>query len=96
MAEVRSTFYLQNGDSAPSFQLSDGSGETHSLEEVQGEKGTLVVFACNHCPYVIHLAKELGDLAREAATKGVKTVAISSNDVKNYPQDGPEKMVEFA
>ena len=55
-----------------------------------------MVFACNHCPFVIHLAKELGAVAKEAAEKGVRTVVINSNDLEKYPQDGPEPMKDFA
>jgi len=54
------------------------------------------VFACNHCPYVIHLAKPLADLADEMKPKGLHTAAISSNDAEKYPQDGPERMIQFA
>ena len=68
----------------------------HSLDRLLGKKGTLVMFACNHCPFVIHLAKEMADFAEEIGATGVNTVAISSNDVENYPQDSPEKMAEFA
>lgn len=96
MAEVPSTFTLQSGDPAPDFSLPNGAGEVFSLADVRGEKGTLVVFACNHCPFVIHLASQLGDMTREFAQQGIKSVAINSNDVENYPADAPEKMLEFA
>lgn len=97
MALKPSTFILPIGSQAPAFQLPDPkTGDTVSFDDVKGEKGTLLVFACNHCPYVVHLGKELGDLAKEIGALGVKTVAISSNDVENYPQDGPSQMVEFA
>lgn len=96
MAEVVSTFELKYGDRAPVFSLPDAWGKEHSLTDVAGHEGTVVVFACNHCPFVIHLAKELGTLAKEAAERGVKTVVINSNDIENYPQDGPEPMKEFA
>lgn len=96
MAEVPSTFTLKAGDKAPEFSLPDGSGQEFTLSQVLGKKGTLVMFACNHCPFVIHLAKQVGEMAAEMKGWGVNVVAISSNDVENYPQDGPEKMVEFA
>jgi peroxiredoxin len=96
MAEVLSTFELRYGDSAPGFELPDAWKKNHSLKDVAGENGTIVVFACNHCPFVIHLAKQLGELSKEAAAKGVKTVAINSNDLEKYPQDGPEPMKDFA
>jgi thiol-disulfide isomerase/thioredoxin len=66
------------------------------LRDVAGKEGTLVVFACNHCPFVIHLAKELGEMAREISVKGVNTVVINSNDLVNFPQDGPLPMRDFA
>ena len=70
MAEVLSTFELKYGDNAPGFALPDAWGKKHSLQDVAGKEGTIVVFACNHCPFVIHLAKELGELAKEASEKG--------------------------
>ena len=97
MALTPSTFILSLGSLAPAFSLPEPkSGETYSLEQLKGEAGTLVVFACNHCPYVVHLAKQLGEFAERIAKLGVSTVVISSNDVENYPQDGPEEMVRFA
>lgn len=96
MAEVPSTFVLKPGDLAPDFTLPNGSGKLVSLSDQLGEKGTLVAFVCNHCPFVVHLAKELGELAGDVSHLGVNTVAISSNDVQNYPQDSPEKMILFA
>lgn len=96
MAETFSTFSLKPGDAAPDFALGTAEGGRYSLAEVTGERGLLVVFACNHCPYVIHLAKELGELAREIKAGGIGTVAISSNDIEKYPQDAPERMAEFA
>ena len=96
MSEVLSTFRLHTGDPAPDFSLPDACGRVFSLNEVSGPKGLLVVFACNHCPFVIHLADALGDIAREIAPQGVHTVAINSNDAQKYPQDGPEPMKGFA
>jgi peroxiredoxin len=95
MAEVLSTFELRYGDNAPGFSLPDAWGKEHSLRDVAGKNGTIIVFACNHCPFVIHLAKELGELAREVSEKGVNTVVINSNDLENYPQDGPLPMKGF-
>ena len=84
---------LALGTAAPSFSLPDTvSGKKMSLEDIQGENGTLVMFICNHCPYVIHLNEELVRLANDYSEKGIGIVAISSNDVENYPQDGPAKM----
>ena len=96
MSEVKSTFRLATGDAAPAFTLPDPSGAGHSLDDLAGANGTLVVFACNHCPFVVHLASQIGEFAKEIGGKGVATVAISSNDVENYPADSPEKMAEFA
>lgn len=97
MSEVPSTFQLRPGQSAPAFQLPDGQGKSHSLADLaEGKKVLVVAFVCNHCPFVIHLAKEFGEFAAEMSQKGVQVVAISSNDVANYPADSPEKMVEFA
>ena len=96
MAEVPSTFTLELGQPAPQFNLPDGNGNQYGLNEIKGPKGTFVAFVCNHCPFVVHLAKQLADVANEYKELGINTVAISSNDVANYPQDSPEKMLEFA
>ena len=96
MALAFSTQELGVGENAPPFELPDAWGNRHSLQDLAGKEGTLVVFACNHCPFVIHLAKELGELAREISVKGVNTVVINSNDLVNFPQDGPLPMRNFA
>ncbi len=96
MAEVPSTFVLKIGDKAPEFMLPTCEGEDVGLRENLGEAGSLVAFVCNHCPFVIHLAKELGALASDVQALGVNTLAINSNDVVNYPQDSPEHMRTFA
>jgi peroxiredoxin len=96
MAETQSSFLLSPGDAAPEFSLPDARNQILTRADVAGERGLLVVFACNHCPYVVHLADALGDLAREIAALGVNTVAINSNDLARYPQDGPEPMLEFS
>lgn len=96
MSETLSTFSLKPGDPAPDFNLPAPGGSLHSLEQVAGPAGLLVVFACNHCPYVVHLAEILGEMGREFGKNGVKVVAVSSNDIENYPQDRPELMVKFA
>lgn len=84
---------LPIGTLAPHFSLPDTvSGSIKSLNEIASDKGTVVMFLCNHCPYVIHVNPELVKLADEYIAKGVAFVAISSNDAVNYPQDGPEKM----
>lgn len=96
MAETPSTFMLKPGDAAPDFTLPDPAGAPHALARIAGPAGTLVVFACNHCPYVVMLADLLGRLAAEWKERGIACVAISSNDVANYPQDAPDLMAEFA
>lgn len=63
-----------------------------SLQQLKGEKGTVIFFICNHCPFVIHVNKELVKLATDYKVKGISFIAISSNNVKNYPQDSPELM----
>lgn len=96
MSEVLSTFQLNQGDSAPDFVLPDAWGVSHSLNDLAGKSGLLVVFACNHCPFVVHLADVFGKFAVEIAEAGVGTVVINSNDLEHYPQDGPEPMKVFA
>ena len=96
MSEVLSTFRLGRGDSAPDFRLPNADGEIVARTDAAGPAGQIMVFACNHCPFVIHLAEALGDLAREAGSHGIHTVAINSNDIENYPQDGPDLMKSFA
>lgn len=65
-------------------------------DDIRGDKATLVMFICNHCPFVIHIIHELVALAKDYKSKGVGFVAISSNDIVNYPQDAPELMAQFA
>lgn len=96
MSEVLSTFRLRPGDLAPEFSLPDADGVMVSREVASGPKGLLVVFACNHCPFVRHLAAALGEMAREIADLGINTVAINSNDTERYPQDGADPMKDFA
>ncbi|MEM7145891.1 MAG: thioredoxin family protein [Verrucomicrobiota bacterium] len=97
MSEVRSTFELSVGATAPEFELPDGGGESVGLGALAGgKKAVVVVFACNHCPFVVHLADAIGACSSDYAGRGVQFVAISSNDVANYPADAPEKMVAFA
>lgn len=88
---------LTLGIEAPDFSLIDTvSDKTISLDDIKGEKATVVMFICNHCPYVIHVNEQLVQLANDYQDKGIGFVAISSNDVNNYPQDGPDKMKEHA
>ncbi|MES2996946.1 MAG: thioredoxin family protein [Verrucomicrobiota bacterium] len=96
MSEVQSTFRLQPGGNAPELTLPDADGNPHTLAELMGANGLVVVFACNHCPYVIHVADALGKCAEQFQESGVATVAINSNDIERYPQDAPEHMTTFA
>jgi len=88
---------LPLGTLAPDFNLLDTvSGEMRSLQQLKSSKGTIIMFICNHCPYVKHILPTLVDLVNEYKQKGISTIAISSNDVANYPDDSPEKMTELA
>jgi len=84
------------GMDAPDFTLPDAFGKEHSLRDFDGSKGLLVAFICAHCPFVVHIRKEVGAFAREYREKGLAVVAIVSNDLAQYPQDGPEWMVKEA
>lgn len=80
------------GSSAPDFSLPDPrTGKTVSLSDFSGSS-LVVAFICNHCPYVIHIVDALVRTASDLEAKGVRTVAISANDVANYPADAPHKM----
>ena len=88
---------FEQGTIAPDFSLIDTvSDKQLSLNDVKGMTATVVMFICNHCPYVVHVNDGLIALANDYKEKGVGFVAISSNDVVNYPQDGPDKMKEHA
>ena len=85
------------GATAPDFALINTVDNTLvALNEAKGEKGTVIMFICNHCPFVIHVNKELVCLANEYQKKGINFIAISSNDIENYPQDAPEFMKQVA
>lgn len=92
MARTLSTM-LELGTSAPDFKLPDpATGKEYSLADFPDASALLVVFMCNHCPYVKHIQKQLSALISEYQPKGLAAVGISSNDAANYPDDGPEKM----
>ncbi len=86
------------GTPAPDFTLTDENPRTErgtlSLKDIQGPNGTLIVFMCNHCPYVKHLEDELATTARRLQEEGINVVAIDSNDVNDYPEDGPSGIKE--
>jgi peroxiredoxin len=88
---------LPLGTTAPDFSLPDVvSGKTVSLSDFQNAPALLVMFICNHCPYVKHVQAGMTQMAKDFQARGVGVVGISSNDVQNYPDDSPEKMREEA
>ena len=96
MALVESNM-LPLGTIAPDFSLPNVVDKSlGSLSRLKGEKGTLVVFTCNHCPYVIHLLDAFVAFAKNNKERGIETIAISSNDIENYPLDHPDLMRDLA
>ena len=93
MARTESTM-LELGTQAPDFVLKDTEGNIVRLSDFKGAKALLVIFMCNHCPYVIHLREAISAFAKEYQDKGLAIVGINSNDVENYPDDSYEKMIE--
>lgn len=84
---------LALGTPAPSFTLLDTvTNKKYSLAELQSDCATVIMFICNHCPYVKHIAVQLAAVAKHYQSKGVSFVAISSNDIDNYPEDAPQLM----
>lgn len=85
------------GTTAPAFTLPDAvSGKNLPLQELSSTHATVIMFICNHCPFVKHVNKELVRLANDYLPRGISFIAISSNDIINYPEDSPEKMKEVA
>ena len=81
------------GTKAPNFHLRDTISNTYySIDDLKSDKATVIMFICNHCPFVIHVNPELIAIANEYKNKGVSFIAISSNDVEAYPEDAPDKM----
>ena len=96
MAYTPSTM-LPLGTSAPDFSLIDCRTEkVLSLQQLKSEKATVIMFICNHCPFVVHVREELVKLTNDYSIKEISFIAINSNDAETYPQDGPEKMKELA
>lgn len=96
MAEIESNM-MKLGTKAPAFSLLDSvSDKTVSLSEIKSDVATVVVFICNHCPFVKHINPKLVEVANTYKAKGVQFVAISSNDVETYPQDGVQFMKQEA
>jgi peroxiredoxin len=81
---------------APAFKLPSTDGKSYRLADIKGERGTVVMFICNHCPYVVAMIGRAIEDAAELAKLGIKTVAICSNDAKTYPEDSFAKMRDFA
>jgi peroxiredoxin len=95
MVAVNSTM-LPLGTKAPDFRLPDTSGRIVSLADFKGAPALVVVFMCNHCPYVKHIRSGLAQLAVDYQGRRVAAVGINSNDVANYPDDSPDKMAKEA
>ncbi len=88
---------LKLGTKAPDFTLPDTiSGKTLSLNDLKSDTATVIMFICNHCPFVQHIEDGLVKFTKDYQEKGVSFIAISANDVENYPEDSPEKMKERA
>ena len=84
------------GKKAANFNLQSINGKSVSLEDIKGKNGTLIMFICNHCPYVKAIIKDLVEDCKKLKLEGINSVAIMSNDTKNYPEDSFDKMIEFA
>ena len=84
------------GKKADTFNLLSTDNKKIELKNIKGEKGTLIMFICNHCPYVKAVIKDIVSDCKELEKIGIKSVAICSNDVKNYPEDSFENMIKFA
>lgn len=95
MARTQSTM-LELGTAAPPFRLPDTEGRWRTLDDFKSAPALLVIFMCNHCPYVKHLRGALADFAREYQRKSLAIVGINANDAENYPADAPEKMATEA
>jgi len=95
MALTPSTM-LPLGTTAPDFKLPDTNGKTVALADFKDKAALVVIFMCNHCPYVVHIRSGLAQLAQDYAQKNVAIVGINANDVKNYPADSPAKMKQEA
>ena len=84
------------GRKAEKFKLKSTDNKILSLEDIKGKKGTLIMFICNHCPYVKAVIQDIVSDCKELEKHGINSVAICSNDVKNYPEDSFDKMIEFS
>ena len=95
MVKTESTM-LPLGSTAPQFSLTNVDGQVVTLEDFADSRALLVMFICNHCPYVIHVAEQLAVLGNEYMQQGVGIVAVSANDISTHPADSPEQMVREA
>ena len=84
------------GKKAEDFKLKSINNEIVNLKDIKGEKATLIMFICNHCPYVKAIIKDLAKDCNELRNDGINSVAIMSNDTKNYPEDSFDNMIKFA
>ena len=84
------------GEKAKKFDLKSTENKKINIEDVRGENGTLIMFICNHCPYVKAVIKDIVNDVNELEKLGIKSIAIMSNDVKNYPDDSFENMIKFS
>lgn len=97
MALTPSSMQLTLGGQAPQFTLPDTvTGKTMSLAQLKSDIATVIMFICNHCPFVEYIEQELVRLARDYQSKNISFIAISSNDIEHYPEDAPDKMQEYA
>ena len=84
------------GFAAPAFNLiNPNNNKLEKLKNLQSDKGTLIIFMCNHCPFVVHILPELVNIAYDYINKGISFIAINSNDIISYPQDSPENMIKL-
>lgn len=88
---------IELGQIAQDFNLYEPKSDSFlALKNLRGKEGTLIMFICNHCPYVVHIIEGIVNLANDYMEKGVSFIAINSNDVENYPEDSPDKMIDFS
>ena len=84
------------GQKAHDFMLKSTDDKILSLEDIKGKNGTLIMFICNHCPYVKAVTKDIAEDTKKLKDLGINSVAICANDAENYPEDSFENMIEFA
>lgn len=96
MADTLSNMVPLGTIATPFNLMNPKTGKRESLDKLRGQKGTLIVFMCNHCPFVKHVIDKLVELYEDYRTKGIEFIGINSNDIEKYPHDSPENMVKFA